>query len=168
MVRTGKPVRFQDERAGRFYDTHDYPVFDRQGKVRAVAVYSRDITENTQVVQALLESEENFRSLAENASDGILIAAGEGVHVYANRRVSEITGYAIDEFLGTGIRGPGSTPMRRKISSGGSERGFETENGRSIMRPGSSERTGPRFRSRSRPRERCGKESRPPSSSCVI
>jgi PAS domain-containing protein len=25
VVRTGKPVRFQDERAGRFYDTHDYP-----------------------------------------------------------------------------------------------------------------------------------------------
>ncbi len=46
VVRTGKPVRFQDERAGRFYDTHDYPVFDRQGKVRAIAIYSRDITEN--------------------------------------------------------------------------------------------------------------------------
>ncbi len=105
VVRTGKPVRFQDERAGRFYDTHDYPVFDRQGKVRAVAIYSRDITETLQVVQALLESSENFRSLAENANDGILIASGEGVHVYANRRASEITGYTIDEILETGITG---------------------------------------------------------------
>ena len=104
MVRTGKPVRFQDERAGRIYDTHDYPVFDRQGKVKAVAIYSRDSTENMRVVQALLDSVENFRSLAENANDGILIAAGEGVHVYANRRVSEMTGYTIDEFIGTGIR----------------------------------------------------------------
>ena len=105
VVRTGKPVRFQDERAGRFYDTHDYPVFDRQGKVRAIAIYSRDITETLQVVQALLESSENFRSLAENANDGILIASGEGVHVYANRRASEITGYTIDEILETGITG---------------------------------------------------------------
>ena len=56
-----------------------------------------------QVVQALLESEENFRSLAENANDGILIATGEGVHVYANRRASEITGYTVDELLNTGI-----------------------------------------------------------------
>ena len=104
VVRTGKPVRFQDERAGRFYDTHDYPVFDRQGKVRAIAIYSRDITETLEVVQGLLESSENFRSLAENANDGILIASGEGVHVYANRRMSEITGYTIDEFIGTGIR----------------------------------------------------------------
>ena len=87
VARTGKAVHFQDERAGRIYDTHDYPVFDRQGKVRAVAIYSRDITETLQVVQALLESSENFRSLAENANDGILIASGEGVHVYANRRV---------------------------------------------------------------------------------
>jgi len=103
VARTGKPVRFQDERAGRIYDTHDCPVFDRQGKVSAIAIYSRDITENIRVVQALLESEENFRSLAENASDGILIATGEGIHVYANRRVSEITGYTIDELLETGI-----------------------------------------------------------------
>jgi PAS domain S-box-containing protein len=103
VARTGKPVRFQDERAGRIYDTHDYPIFDRQGKVRALAIYSRDITENVQVVRALLDSEENFRSLAENANDGILIASGEGVHVYANRRASEITGYTIDELLETGI-----------------------------------------------------------------
>jgi len=104
VVRTGKPVHFQDERAGKIYDTHDYPVFDRQGKVRAVAIYSRDITETVQAIQAMLESEENFRSLAENASDGILIACGEGVHVYANRRASEITGYTVDELLNTGIR----------------------------------------------------------------
>jgi PAS domain S-box-containing protein len=103
VARTGKLVRFQDERDGRIYDTHDYPVFDRQGKVGAIAIYSRDITENIRVVQALLESEENFRSLAENANDGILIATGEGVHVYVNRKVSEIAGYTIDELLETGI-----------------------------------------------------------------
>jgi PAS domain S-box-containing protein len=103
VVRTGEPVRFQDERAGRFYDTNDYPILDSQGKVRAVAIYSRDITENVQVVRAVLEREENFRSLAENANDGILIAVEEGTHVYANRRASEITGYTIGELLETGI-----------------------------------------------------------------
>jgi PAS domain S-box-containing protein len=56
-------------------------------------------------VEELRESEENFRSLAENASDGILIATGDGVHVYANRVVSQMTGYAIDELLRTGVRG---------------------------------------------------------------
>ena len=52
----------------------------------------------------LLESEGNFRSLADNANDGIVIAANEGIHVYANRRASEISGYTIDELLNMGIR----------------------------------------------------------------
>lgn len=54
-------------------------------------------------VEELLETEENFRSLAENANDGILIASEEGLHVYANRRASEITGHTVDELLTTRI-----------------------------------------------------------------
>ena len=104
VARTGKPARFQDERAGRYYDNRLDPVFDGEGKVRAIAVYARDITEKTQAAEALLESEENFRSLAENANDGILIASREDVHVYANRRASEITGYTVDELLKMGVR----------------------------------------------------------------
>ena len=104
VVRTGKSVCFQDGRGGRLYETNAHPVLDDAGKVRAVAVCGRDVTETMQAVKALLESEENFRSLAENASDGILIAAGKGEHVYANRRAAEITGYPIDELLRTGIR----------------------------------------------------------------
>jgi PAS domain S-box-containing protein len=48
-------------------------------------------------VRALRESEENFRALAENANDGIMIVVGEGVHVYANKRSSEMTGYSVSE-----------------------------------------------------------------------
>lgn len=46
-----------------------------------------------------MESKDNFRALAENANDGILIAIGGGEHVYANRRASEITGFSIQEIL---------------------------------------------------------------------
>jgi len=55
-------------------------------------------------VEELRDSEENFRSLAENASDGILIVTGEGVHVYANRGLSRMTGYRMDELCRTAIR----------------------------------------------------------------
>jgi PAS domain S-box-containing protein len=52
----------------------------------------------------LRESEENFRALAENANDGILIAAAEeGVNVYANKRAEEITGYSVAEFMEIGL-----------------------------------------------------------------
>jgi PAS domain S-box-containing protein len=53
--------------------------------------------------EALRESRESFKALAENANDGVLIAVGGGVHVYANRRASEITGYSIAELLKTSI-----------------------------------------------------------------
>lgn len=46
-----------------------------------------------------MESNDNFRALAENANDGILIATGKGEHVYANKRAAEITGFSIQELL---------------------------------------------------------------------
>jgi PAS domain S-box-containing protein len=58
-----------------------------------------DITERKLMENALKESVENFKALAENANDGILIAVGEGDHVYANRRAAEITGYSIAELV---------------------------------------------------------------------
>ncbi len=64
----------------------------------------REITERKRAEDALQESEENFRALAENASDGILIATGEGVHVYANKRAAEITGYSVAELLGINMK----------------------------------------------------------------
>jgi PAS domain S-box-containing protein len=54
--------------------------------------------------KALKEREENFRTLAENANDGILIAVGEGEYVYANQRAAEITGYGVFELLKTTIQ----------------------------------------------------------------
>ena len=63
-----------------------------------------DITDRVQAEKALRESEENFRALAENANDGILIAIGEGEHAYANKRAAEITGYSVSELLKTTIK----------------------------------------------------------------
>ena len=58
---------------------------------------------NTMVValdkehEALSESEYNFKALAENANEGMLIVAGMGVILYANRQATVITGYGIEE-----------------------------------------------------------------------
>jgi PAS domain S-box-containing protein len=63
-----------------------------------------DISERKRAERALQESGGNFRALAENANDGILIAAGEeGVNVYANKRAAEITGYSVSELLKIGL-----------------------------------------------------------------
>jgi PAS domain S-box-containing protein len=54
--------------------------------------------------KTLQESEQNFRALAENANDGILIIAGEGIHIYANKKAAEITGYTVSELVGSTIK----------------------------------------------------------------
>lgn len=49
VVRTGKPVRFEDERAGRFFESFVYPVFNGNGEVSRVAVYAEEITARKKV-----------------------------------------------------------------------------------------------------------------------
>ncbi|MFQ5807264.1 MAG: PAS domain S-box protein, partial [Phycisphaerae bacterium] len=51
--------------------------------------------------EALRRSEENFRALAENARDGILIGTSDGRYVYGNQRAAALTGYSVDELVTT-------------------------------------------------------------------
>ncbi len=74
-------------------------VRDQSGNVMYYEGTVEDITERRAVEQALEESEAHFRALAENAGDAILVAAGEGRHVYVNPRAATLTGYATDELL---------------------------------------------------------------------
>jgi diguanylate cyclase (GGDEF)-like protein/PAS domain S-box-containing protein len=57
-----------------------------------------DITERRRAEQALRESEQNLRTLASNANDGMLVHVNGRV-VFANRRLAEIVGYAPEELL---------------------------------------------------------------------
>jgi len=54
--------------------------------------------------EILRQGEQTFRDISENANDGILIAAGEGQHVFANERAAEISGYSVSELLETTIK----------------------------------------------------------------
>ncbi len=100
VVRSGKPVRFQDERAGRFYDNNIYPVFDDEKKVTALAIYSRDITEPKRTEEALRESEEIYRNLVERANDGVSIVQNGEVK-FSNTRLAEMLGYTVEEIIDT-------------------------------------------------------------------
>ncbi len=78
---------------------------DEHGQFKQTHCILHDITERKRAEEALRQSEDNFKALAENASDGILIATeAEGRHVFANRRAVEITGYPIEDLLKTRIR----------------------------------------------------------------
>jgi PAS domain S-box-containing protein len=55
-----------------------------------------DVTELVSKDAALFESEQRFRMMAENIQDGLLILENEKF-VYSNGRLSEISGYSLDE-----------------------------------------------------------------------
>jgi PAS domain S-box-containing protein len=89
---------------GRICHYKNEPLKDKEGQVIGVFGIARDITDLKYAEEALRESEENFRTLAENANDGIVIAAGKGEFVFANKRAAELTGYSISELLKTTIK----------------------------------------------------------------
>ncbi len=61
VFHSGQPIRFEDERAGMWFDNVLYPVFDEQQKVTRVAVIARDITERKQAEESLRKSEANLK-----------------------------------------------------------------------------------------------------------
>jgi len=68
-VRSRTPIRFEDERDGRWIDNSVYPVLDAQGGVARIAVHGRDITVQRQIEELLmrraLEMEELYKTSLE-------------------------------------------------------------------------------------------------------
>jgi PAS domain S-box-containing protein len=56
-----------------------------------------------QMLHSVKKAESNFRTLAENASDGIFIILDGGSLIYANKRASEITGFDNTELIGASL-----------------------------------------------------------------
>lgn len=95
-------LRLRNHATGEIFWTQFSARFNYEREVAEGSII--DITAQVAAESALRESEEAFRSLAENANDGFLIGNAEGMHVFANRRTAEITGYSIDELVHTSIR----------------------------------------------------------------
>lgn len=53
VVRTGHPVRFEDQRDGAWFDNSTYPVLNAHGQVTALAIFTRDITGQKQAEQVM-------------------------------------------------------------------------------------------------------------------
>ena len=98
IIESGVPTRFEDERDGEIYDTHLYPVFDRDGKVVSVAVFARQITGQTRALKALHESLERYKSLFEDNQTVILLIQPDTWDIVdANPAACSFYGYSKEE-----------------------------------------------------------------------
>jgi PAS domain S-box-containing protein/putative nucleotidyltransferase with HDIG domain len=74
---------------GKVYSMFVTPV----AEMGYVDLYGRDITERKQAEEALRESEENYRSLVTEISDGIFVTDDRGALTFVNQALTRIHGY---------------------------------------------------------------------------
>jgi len=98
VIATRKPLVFLDSRTGRSFENHLYPVTGSDGNVAAVAIYSRDVTEERQAKDALKESEEKYRLVVEHSHDSIYIYRDDHF-LFINRQAEELSGFSHDELM---------------------------------------------------------------------
>ena len=65
VVRTGKPIRYEDQRSGRHFENTMHPVLDEQGKVAAVAILAIDRTDRKRAEQALKQAHDELERRVE-------------------------------------------------------------------------------------------------------
>ena len=97
VLRTGRPLRFEDDRDDRRIYNSIYPVIDPEGRVGRLAVFGADITESKKAKKALQESEQRKELALAGAKLGTWdwnVATGE---VIFDERWAEILGYRLDE-----------------------------------------------------------------------
>ena len=100
VVETQKALRFEGTLGERIFENSLYPILDSAGKMRQIAVYVRDITERKRLEGAVREAEAKYRSIYENAMEGIFQIDPEGkCFVDANPALARFLGYDSPEDL---------------------------------------------------------------------
>ena len=87
----------------RFYEIIGTPVFDNDGVLQRVVILYLDITRRKKSEKALLESEDRFRDLFENATDMLQSIDPEGKILLVNKAWRETLEYTEEEVIGRNI-----------------------------------------------------------------
>ena len=95
----GEKVTLEDERDGRWLVTNLYPIFNNDGKVTRLVIFSRDITDQKRLYAALRASEEKYSILLNGSLYGILAIDVETHRfLFSNPAICNLFGYTDEEF----------------------------------------------------------------------
>ena len=97
VIATGKPVYFQDVRAGRYFEQYCYPVYDRGGKATGAAIFVHELTERKKAYEALQKSEQKYRTIFDNSIEGVFQTTPEGRFISVNPAMARMFGYTFPE-----------------------------------------------------------------------
>ncbi|MFP4389779.1 MAG: cache domain-containing protein, partial [Desulfococcaceae bacterium] len=110
VFETGEPAQFEDARDGRRFTNRCYPIFGDDGRVRRVAVFSRDFTEVWEARREQAQLRDRLERSRKMEALGLL--AG-GVAHDLNNILSGVVGYP--ELLLMEL--PGDSPLRRPVEA---------------------------------------------------
>ena len=87
---TGKPVFWEDSRAGILFWNSVYPILGEGSHVEMVAAFANDITQRRLAEDDLRESEEKYRQLFEMESDAIFLIENETGNILEDNNAASV------------------------------------------------------------------------------
>ena len=104
VIKTKKPIIFEDKDKGRWWRTNINPVFDEKKNITKLATYIQDITDHKMHEEKSLANQQDyFSSLVENSNDVITVIEKDGTIRYQSPSVVKIFGYKPEEMIGKNI-----------------------------------------------------------------
>ncbi len=100
VIRTGKPLHFEDERNGMILDHRIYPVFGARGEVTRIAIFARDVTVHKWVEDVTDQLGRRNELILEAAGEGIYGLDIEGKTTFVNPAAARMLGYKPEDLIG--------------------------------------------------------------------
>jgi len=136
VLETGKAIQIEEvadlQDGHHIFLANKFPLVDAEGQVYGVGAISHDITDRKKAEQALKESEERFRALAETSFLAVGVSSLSGEFLYLNKAYENLFGYKLEELRNINARELWKDPKGRSgmvdgLRKAASLQGYEAE-----------------------------------------
>jgi PAS domain S-box-containing protein len=100
LMRSKKPVHYEDERAGKIIEHDIYPVSEHKGEISRIAFFSRDVTMRKWVEDVTEQLARRNTMILESAGEGIFGLDVDGKTTFVNAAAAAMHGYKAEELIG--------------------------------------------------------------------